>query len=231
LWKETHSNADDWGPGISDPDWKPPIPVPPEKPKMRSELFEQHVEQMRETATALEIPTEMRDEAIHKVLFPPTGTIHCSALNEKGEMSGGTTTAGLAWKIPGRAGDSCIIGAGNYCDQDVGSAGATGTGEENIKIAGAHTIVENMRKGMSPMEAGIDALKRIVRNHANQDKLRFLGMKFYILRKDGAYAGVSLWGEAKNPPKFLVHDGQKRLENLTYLFEGSPIDWPPTPSA
>ena len=96
---------------------------------------------------------------------PADRTINCSAVNEKGEMSGATTTSGLAWKLAGRAGDSPIIGAGCYCDQDVGAAGATGNGEENIQICGAHTIVENMRRGMSPQEAGMDALKRIVRNY------------------------------------------------------------------
>ena len=71
--------------------------------------------------------------AIRKVLFPPTGTIHCSALNEKGEISGTTTTSGLAWKLPGRCGDSPVIGAGCYTDQDVGSAGATAAGKKTSK--------------------------------------------------------------------------------------------------
>ena len=83
-------------------------------------------------------------------LHPITGTINCLALNRKGEMSGVTTTSGLSWKIPGRVGDSPIIGAGVYVDQEVGAAGSTGRGEEIIRIAGAHTIVENMRHGMSP---------------------------------------------------------------------------------
>jgi N4-(beta-N-acetylglucosaminyl)-L-asparaginase len=166
---------------------------------------------------------------VQNVLFPPTGTIHCSVVNEKGEMSGGTTTSGLAWKIAGRVGDSPIIGAGCFCDQEVGSAGATGTGEENIKIAGAHTVVENMRRGMSPEEAGMDAMRRIVRNHNNDmRKLRFLDMIFYILRKDGAYAGVSLWsGAADKPRTFHVNDGSKRIEKCKPLFQGVPIDWPP----
>jgi N4-(beta-N-acetylglucosaminyl)-L-asparaginase len=158
---------------------------------------------------------------------PPTGTIHCSVLAANGEMSAGTTTSGLAWKIAGRVGDSPIIGAGCWLDPDVGSAGATGSGEENIKIAGAHTIVENMRHGMSPEEAGMDALRRIARNHNNNmDKLRFLNMEFYILRKDGAYACCRLWGTANN--KFHVNvDGNKRLEPVKYLYEGSSISWPP----
>jgi N4-(beta-N-acetylglucosaminyl)-L-asparaginase len=170
-------------------------------------------------------------DAIHKVLHPPTGTINCSALNTKGEMSSVTTTSGLAWKLAGRCGDSPIIGAGCYCDQDVGAAGATGNGEENIKVCGAHTIVENMRRGMSPEEAGMDALKRIARNYNNDmRKLAFLGMFYYILRKDGAYAGVCLWSGADSQPRrYVVHDGTRRYEIAKYLFEGSAKSWPPMP--
>ena len=73
---------------------------------------------------------------MRRVLFPPTGTIHCSALNEKGEISGITTTSGLAFKIPGRVGDSPLIGCGLYVDNEVGAAGSTGVGEECIKIGG-----------------------------------------------------------------------------------------------
>jgi N4-(beta-N-acetylglucosaminyl)-L-asparaginase len=228
LWKEMHSVQDTWGPGISSPDWKPPVPVPSLKPQ----ALHQQVDRLLEVAAELQIPPAFRQAAVHRVLVPPTGTIHCSVVNEKGEMSGGTTTSGLAWKIPGRVGDSPLIGAGCYTDQDVGSAGATGTGEECIKICGAHTIVENMRKGMAPKEAALEALERIVRNHnRNMDKIRFLSMQFYVLRKDGAYAGVSLWShdtEGKRR-KFTVHDGAKRYEESAYLLEGAPIDWPKTP--
>src|SRR5271166_2095910 len=159
LWKEYHSSEDWWGPGLADPHWQPPNTKP------QADLMQERFRRLEERAADLGIAPELRGEAIHKVLFPPTGTIHCSALNAKGEISGCTTTSGLAYKLPGRVGDSPIIGAGCYTDQDVGSAGATGSGEENIKVAGAHTIVENMRHGMSPQEAGLDALKRIVRNY------------------------------------------------------------------
>jgi len=188
---------------------------------------------MKEVSADLGIAPEQRMAAIRKVLFPPTGTIHCSALNEKGEISGTTTTSGLAWKLPGRCGDSPIIGAGCYTDQDVGSAGATGSGEENIKVAGAHTIVENMRHGMSPLDAGMDALKRIVRNYnGDMDRLRFTDVTYYVLRKDGAYAGVSLWegyGTGK-VHKIAIHDGLKRAEKTVNLFDGLSRDWPPKPS-
>jgi N4-(beta-N-acetylglucosaminyl)-L-asparaginase len=228
LWKEYHSSSDWWGPGLADPHWQPPESAN----KPQSELQEERIRRLEERAADLGVAPERRVEAARAVLFPPHGTIHCSALNAKGEMSGCTTTSGLAWKLPGRCGDSPIIGAGCYTDQDVGSAGATGSGEENIKVAGAHTIVENMRRGMSPQEAGMDALERIVRNYNHdQSRLRFVDMVYYVLRKDGAYAGISLWQSyhASKPHTIVVHDGTKRQEPTTALFKGSSEDYPPDP--
>jgi len=227
LWKETHS--DWWGPGIWSPDWRKRL-----RSSNQSDDRDLRLRRMEQIAAEIGIPVEDRPEAIRSVLFPPTGTTHCSALNENGEMSGCTTTSGLAWKIPGRLGDSPIIGAGCYTDQDIGSAGAIGNGEENIKVAGAHTIVENLRRGMSPLDAGMDALKRIVRNYDNDhERLHYMDMVYYILRKDGAYAGVSLWEgyQADKPHLFAVHDGTKRLEKTVNLFSGASQDWPPLPKS
>ena len=157
------------------------------------------------------------DMAVH----PTYGTINCLALNEKGEMSGVTTTSGLAWKIPGRLGDSPIIGAGLYLDQDVGGAGSTGLGEENIRIAGGHTIVENMRHGMSPKEAVMDALKRVSRNY-NDDKAKLskIDIEFYALRKDGQHAAASLWGGGKRYVQYSVNDGgESRHETCDFLYQ------------
>jgi N4-(beta-N-acetylglucosaminyl)-L-asparaginase len=164
-----------------------------------------------------------RDVAVH----PPTGTINCLALNSKGEISGTTTTSGLAWKIAGRVGDSPIIGAGLYVDQDVGAAGSTGRGEENIRVAGAHSIVENMRHGMTPKEACLEVLKRISRNFSDdRARLAQFDINFYALRKDGLYAGASLWnGRAgsngqRREPQFAVNDGgESRHETCVRLYE------------
>jgi N4-(beta-N-acetylglucosaminyl)-L-asparaginase len=226
LWKEYHSTDDWWGPGLADPHFQPPASSP------HSDLWPTRLCKLEELATGIGMEPEFRPGAIRKVLFPPTGTIHCSALNEKGEISGCTSTSGLAFKLPGRVGDSPIIGAGCYTDQDVGSAGATGSGEENIKVAGAHTIIENMRRGMSPLEAGTDALKRIVRNYnGDMNKLRFVDMTYYVLRKDGAYAGVSLWEgyTPEKPHKIAVHDGTLRAEKTVALLKGSSQEFPPFP--
>jgi len=230
LWKEYHSSGDWWGPGLASPYWRAPQDGPSAMPQ--SELWQERFKRLHEMAAAVGIEPEDRWAAIRRVVFPPTGTIHCSALNDKKEISGITTTSGLAFKLPGRVGDSPIIGAGCYTDQDVGSAGATGSGEENIKVAGAHTIVENMRRGMSPQEAGMDALKRIARNYNNDmSKLKFIDMTYYVLRKDGAYAGVSLWEgySPSHPHKIAVHDGTKRSEQTVSLFRGNSEEFPPFP--
>jgi N4-(beta-N-acetylglucosaminyl)-L-asparaginase len=203
VWKQSmrdkagHSN---WGPGIDS------IP-PAKKPIAELKKLFPHADEAT-LAWAY-------DQAIH----PHTGTIPCLALNARGEMSGTVTTSGLAWKIPGRVGDSAIIGAGLYVDQEVGAAGSTGRGEENIRVAGAHTIVENMRHGMPPKEAALDALKRIARNFNNDRQwLSAIDIQFYALRNDGEFAGVSLW---KRPwARFTVNDGgQSRYEDCVGLLE------------
>ena len=219
LWKEAHS--DWWGPGLSSPQWRE---------RLHSDAGAAYLDRLTSIAADLGIATDRQGAAIRDVLFPPTGTTHCSALAADGAMSGCTTTSGLAWKIPGRLGDSPIIGAGCYTDQDVGSAGATGSGEENIKIAGTHTIIENMRNGMTPLEAGMDVLQRIVRTYkGDRERLTFIDMTYYVLRKDGAYAGVSLWTgyEPGRPHTIAVHDGELRLEKTVNVFEGVSREWPP----
>jgi N4-(beta-N-acetylglucosaminyl)-L-asparaginase len=153
-------------------------------------------------------------------IHPTYGTINCLALNDRGEMSGVTTTSGLAWKIAGRVGDSPIIGAGLYVDQDVGGAGSTGVGEENIRIAGGHTIVEAMRRGMSPRDSVLEALKRVSRNYNdNKGKLDKLDIEFYALRKDGEHAAGSLWGSHKSYKVYSVNDGgESRHEPCVFLY-------------
>jgi N4-(beta-N-acetylglucosaminyl)-L-asparaginase len=251
LWKENHSSMDWWGVPISDPAWKDPYegrpapkptfdlhglselrpgPVPRHPTPEWHATIQAHVQRLTAMAADLNIEPEKRLFAAEQILWPTTGTIHVSVINTKGEMSGATTTSGLAWKLAGRLGDSPVLGAGSYTDQDVGSAGATGSGEENIKVAGAHTIVELMRQGWSPKDAGLEALKRIVRNYnGDMTKLRYLDMEYYILRKDGVYAGVSLWstGPTGKPRSFVVHDGTYRVEPCVALLQGALTEWPP----
>jgi N4-(beta-N-acetylglucosaminyl)-L-asparaginase len=149
---------------------------------------------------------------------PPHGTINCIALNEKGEMSAVTTTSGMAFKIAGRCGDSPIIGGGLWLDQDVGGAGSTGRGEENLRVCGAHTVVENMKHGMPPKDAILDTLKRVSRNfNDDRKRLEAVDLNFYALSKTGEYAGGSLWG----PSKFVAStsDAAGHVEQSVYLYE------------
>ena len=126
------------------------------------------------------------------------GTINCDAINAKGEICGVTTTAGLSWKIPGRVGDSPILGAGLYVDNDVGAAGSTGRGEANLYSCASFMIVENMRNGMHPKDAMVAQCKRIVKNTIEKRLLNSRGlpnfdMSFYAMDKQGRYAGVSFY--------------------------------------
>ena len=168
------------------------------------------------------------NEWVEEILFNrPTGTINCLALDANGDLSGVTTTSGMAWKIPGRVGDSPLIGCGLYVDNEIGAAGSTGRGEECIYINGAHTIVENMRHGMTPTEAALDAIKRIAHRYGNdQNELRKFDINFYALNKKGEYGAAALWGarptargEQRNS-QFAVHDGKAvKLIDCVYLFE------------
>jgi N4-(beta-N-acetylglucosaminyl)-L-asparaginase len=150
------------------------------------------------------------------------GTISCLAIDEKGDLAGVTTTSGFDFKIPGRVGDSPIIGAGLYVDNDVGAAGSTGRGEANILNCGCFTVVEFMRRGYSPEDSCIQTLKKIAEksklqhNLLNEDRLPYFNLKFYALNKKGEYGAASMWSEGK----FVVHDGQEnKTVEIAYLFK------------
>ncbi len=134
--------------------------------------------------------------------IPPTGTINLCAVNADGNLGGSTTTSGLFFKIPGRVGDSPLIGAGLFVDNEVGAAGSTGRGESVIEIAGAHTVVELMRGGASPRDACLGALDRLVRATRVEYLLDAQGrptfdVKFYAVNKAGDAAGAAIWAGAE----------------------------------
>jgi N4-(beta-N-acetylglucosaminyl)-L-asparaginase len=148
------------------------------------------------------------------------GTINLCAVDAKGDIGSITTTSGLAWKIPGRVGDSPIIGAGQYCDNEVGAAGSTGRGEANIKVCGAFLAVEFMRQGMSPEQALIKVMERVIamteRRLLNDRGRPYFDLNFYAVHKDGRYAGAC----AYEGGRFAVADDRPaRLENSVYLFK------------
>src|SRR5271169_6188838 len=198
AWKARTSF--NWRPGIDSPEWKASV----------AQIFDNDQEKIA--------------YAMRVIQHPPTGTINCLAVNEKGEVSGTTTTSGLAWKIPGRVGDSPVVGAGLFVDGDVGAAGSTGKGEECIKISGGHTVVEMMRKGMKPSDACLEALGRVVRNYnGDKNKLATFHLYFYALNKEGEYGSASLWKNGYEPTKgaqFAVHDGtEAHLEPCKTFFD------------
>jgi len=136
------------------------------------------------------------------------GTINCDGVNSRGEICGVTTTSGLAWKIPGRVGDSPILGAGLYVDGEIGAAGSTGRGEANLLSLASFVVVEMMRQGKSPKDAGMEAIRRI----AKQTEKRLLndrgepsfGINFYVLNVKGEYAGVTLRQNQAGTSSFAV---------------------------
>jgi N4-(beta-N-acetylglucosaminyl)-L-asparaginase len=160
--------------------------------------------------------------------FERHGTIHCSVLALDGNVACATSTSGLGYKIPGRVGDSAIVGAGLFCDAEGGSAGSTGRGEASILACASAVIVELMRSGRTPKDAGMEVLRRIAKNteRAARWQPALLGadgrpvfdIQFYVLGLDGAYAGVTMHGRSR--AKFAVADasGGARLEPLEALF-------------
>ena len=150
----------------------------------------------------------------------PQGTVHISALSPDGHLHGCTSTSGLFFKIPGRLGDSPVIGAGLYTDDRAGSCGAKGRGEATIANCGSHMVVELMRQGLSPEESGLRVLKRIVERemdprHMDAEGRPRFDVKFICLDTRGAAAGVSIWSGAR----YAVHDGTRGvLRDCAYLF-------------
>jgi len=151
----------------------------------------------------------------------PTGTINCNVVNRNGDISSVTTTSGLAWKIPGRCGDSPLIGAGQYTDNDVGAAGSTGRGESCIQVCGAFLTVEFMRRGLKPADAALETLRRVVAT-SEPRLLDELGrptfdLSFYAVNKEGEFGAATM-----TPGRYAAFDGETAtLYDTAYLFEGA----------
>lgn len=151
----------------------------------------------------------------------PAGTIHLSLNDGNGNVAGVTTTSGLAYKVPGRVGDSPILGAGLYVDNDVGACGSTGRGESVIMTCGSHTVVELMRGGMSPTDAALEALRRIVRftvqPHLLNDEGRpAFNVNYYAVNRAGVTGGAAIWSGARH---VMSADGETGFRDSAYLFE------------
>jgi N4-(beta-N-acetylglucosaminyl)-L-asparaginase len=160
---------------------------------------------------------ELHEEV--KKYFDIQGTITCCALNHKRDLAAVTTTSGLAFKIPGRVGDSPIIGAGLYVDNEIGAVGSTGRGEANLKNLSCFMAVELMRQGLSPTEACLKVCERIVQNSKlkyllNRRNLPNFNVKFYAVNKNGDTGGASIYEGGM----MWVFDGKgQRVEKLAFL--------------
>lgn len=154
------------------------------------------------------------------------GTINCDGINSKGEICGVTTTSGLAFKIPGRAGDSPILGAGLYVDNAVGAAGSTGRGEANLYNLTSFFIVEGMRRGLSPKDAGMEGLKRIKANTIEKHLLKpngdpNFGITFYVMNAKGEHAGVAMYAADSGARYAVCTENGPQLVALEPLLRGS----------
>lgn len=159
---------------------------------------------------------------LHEPIPYTYGTIHCAAVNTNGDVSACTTTSGLSYKIPGRVGDSPIIGAGMYVDNEIGSAGATGRGEAVIQSCGSYAIVQAMDVGMDPTRACLHVLKQIVSNSKRQKRLMrdaekpAFNVVMYALRKDGVHGSAAMFPGARYA---VADETGSRLEPCASLFE------------
>jgi len=190
---------------------------------------EHYLDPAKRSAAGLKVTLQMAREGL---IDPDSvwGTINCDGINAKGEICGVTTTSGLAFKIPGRLGDSPILGAGLYVDAEVGAAGSTGRGEANLYGLGSYQIIENLRRGMNPKDAGMDVLKRIKANTIEKRLLTAggnpnFGINFYILKATGEHAAVTMYaGVSPRVSRYAVCDenGPRAVE-CEALFTGRPV--------
>ena len=225
LWKQVEATPLPSGPIRRDPEQYASDKRPRFLPGSQDD-FDTLLNQYAAAAAKLGVEPQWTWGAAYAALFPAAVPLYVSAVNAKNEMSCVATTSGLPWRLAGASSDVAIPGAGCYLDPDVGSAGASGNAEANIRVAGASLIVDNMRRGMSPEEAGMNALQRIAAWYRHDMAiLRFVEIVYYVMRKDGAYASVSLWhGDRTNHVRtYTVHDGVWRLEDCLFLFDGTPL--------
>jgi N4-(beta-N-acetylglucosaminyl)-L-asparaginase len=156
------------------------------------------------------------------------GTINCNGIGPDGSIAGVTTTSGLAWKIPGRTGDSPILGAGLYVDGAVGAAGSTGRGEANLFNLSSFLIVEQLRGGAHPIDAGLEALQRIRANTVETRLLNGRGLpnfnvRFFVLDATGRFAGVTLYAAGETEYAVCTENGAE-ARPLEPLLPGGPTD-------
>jgi N4-(beta-N-acetylglucosaminyl)-L-asparaginase len=151
---------------------------------------------------------------------PSCGTVHVAAISSAGDVACATSTSGHAFKLAGRVGDSPILGAGLYADNGVGSCGSIGHGETNLENLSSFLAVERMRGGHSPLEAGMEVLRRVAARAAPHQRdsagRAAFNLQLFLLDRDGGHAGVAMWG----PKQLAVCDQNgPRLEDCAALYD------------
>jgi N4-(beta-N-acetylglucosaminyl)-L-asparaginase len=202
-WKAKLNSSDNWLDPV-DPPRKPPTPNGASRPDETERFTGAHL-----YYDANGVPYTY-------------GTINMNAVTATGDIASVTTTSGLSWKIPGRVGDSPILGAGQYCDNDVGAAGSTGRGEANIKVCGAFLAVEFMRQGMTPEQSLMKVMERVIamteKRLLNEKGRPYFQLQYYAVNKKGDYAGAC----AYEGSEFAVADAKGvRREKCAFLFPAS----------
>ncbi|MDP9014208.1 MAG: isoaspartyl peptidase/L-asparaginase [Pseudomonadota bacterium] len=226
AWKQIQQTSASWGPGVFDPSETAFGVHDRFMPSSQRDL-NALVRRMESLTINAGLGPQWSWRTAYDALFPSAEPLYVATLNDKNELSAAATTSGLPWRPAGIIGDVALIGSGCFLDPDVGSAGTSGNDHGNLKMAGARAIVDNLRSGMSPEDAGMDVLRRIARwYNFDVQALRFVEVVFYVLRRDGAYAGVSLWQGDKtgHVRQFSIHDGERRTEDCRFLLEGSPAN-------
>jgi N4-(beta-N-acetylglucosaminyl)-L-asparaginase len=226
AWQHIRATASSWGPGLTDPSWSFPGKDSHFLPSSQQEL-NALVRSTEPLAVDAGLGPQWTWRTAYDAIFPSAEPLYVGTLNDRNEMSAVATSSGLPWRPSGVASDIAVIGSGTFLDPEIGSAGASGNAPANMKIAGARKIVDNMRAGMSPEEAGMDVLQQIALWYKNDIvALRFVEIVYYILRKDGAYGAVSLWQGDKtgHARQFTIHDGVRRSENCRFLLDGTPAN-------
>ena len=175
------------------------------------------------------LPPQSTWRAVFDAVTAPVQPMGVAIIDARGKLACAASSAGRPWRKPGGASDIATPGAGCFLDPHVGSVVSSGSAEANLRVHGAQTVVENMRRGMSPQDAGMDALKRIVHAYGSSPaSLRFVEMVYYILAADGTYASVSLWQGDKtgHVRQFTIMDAQdvRRTEDCVFLFPCSPLN-------
>jgi N4-(beta-N-acetylglucosaminyl)-L-asparaginase len=225
VWKQLQSAHPELASAIYDPSWPESAKKTHFLPANQKDL-DVLVRNTEPLAVQAGIIPQYTWRTAYDTLFPTAEPLYIATINSKKEMSSAATTSGLPWRMAGVTSDIAALGAGTYLDPEVGSAGSSGNADANLRVTGARMIVENMRRGMSPDDAGLDVVQRIAHWYKNDmASLRFIEIVYYILRNDGAYSSVSLWhgDRTGHLRQFAIHDGVRRAEQCIFLFDDNAL--------